>query len=151
MNATELYNELTTGPLAAQIASHIASGDDGAIYSIMHTKDIPSVQSINANEFAIWTVTTGQRAVIEDTASTTNDPLRSVALALQDLLRGNLNQMLDLSNPSIIALTQAWRDGGKMTQADYDSLLAIGTKLISRAEQLNDSITIQQIATALRG
>lgn len=136
-----LYDELTTGPLAAEIAAHIASGDVGAIYAALHRRDIASYGAISTNEFVIWAAANGQRAVIEDTANDTASPLRSVAIALQDFVRGNLLQGLDFGRPETLAMAQAWQASGKMTQAQHDELLSLAATTISRAEQAGLNIT----------
>lgn len=146
-----LYDELTAGPLAAEIAPHITSGDDNAILGILNRKDIPAHGKVSTNEFVIWAAANGQRAVIEDTASDIASPLRSVAIALQDFVRGNLVQGLDFGRAETLAMAQAWQAAGKMTQAQYDELLALSAILISRADQLGYQITENSIAVALRG
>lgn len=146
-----LFEELTTGPLADEIAPHIASGNDGAIYDIMHRRDIPVNGAISTNAFAMWAAKNGQRVVIQDTADDKLDALRSVALTLLDLLRGNLTQGLDLANADNIALADAWAAAGKMTAQQKQSLLDLSSKMISRAEQLGIPCTVADIAQALRG
>lgn len=147
---TDLLVELTTGPLAAEIAPHILSGNDGAIYEIMHRRDITVNGVIGTNAFAMWAAKNGQRAVIQDAADDKLDPLRSVALTLLDLLRGNLDRGLDLSNTDNLALADAWTAAGKMTEQQKQSLFDLSSKMISRAEQLNIACTITDIAQALR-
>ena len=45
-----LLDELTTGPLAAELAPLIAAGDDGAIYAALHRKDIVADGSVTAHD-----------------------------------------------------------------------------------------------------
>jgi hypothetical protein len=137
----QLIAELTTGPLAAELAPHIASGDVTAIYAALHRRDIQTPGIIETNEFVIWCAENGQRAAIEDAAQNQADPLRSVALALQDLVRGNLRQGLDFGRLETIGMAQAWRDAGKMTAEQYNSLIALSSQSISRAEQAGLAIT----------
>ena len=149
---TALYTELTTGPLAAQIAPYLASGDDGIIHVILTTKNISVTGDISANDFADWSAATGLRAVIQDRANTPGDPLRSSALALLDLLQGNLQQTLRLSKPALQALFQAWVTTGAITQAQHDSLITLAQTNISRADQLPGiDVSIPAIAAARTG
>lgn len=147
----DLLTEFTTGPLANEIAPHIVSGNDGAIYDIMHRRDISVNGVISTNAFAIWAAKNGQRAVIQDTADDKLDALRSVALTLLDLLRGNLTQGLDMANTDNLTLADVWTAAGKMTGQQKQSLLDLSKKLISRAEQLGIQCTVADIAQALRG
>lgn len=147
-----LYDEIMTGPLAAELAPHVASGNDAAITEILNRKDIDAYGYISNDDFSIWAAKTGQRAVIDDTAANSSDPLRSVALALQDLLRGNLSSgQLNFSRQDNIDMANAWLSLGKMTQEAYDSLFALAATKISRSEQLKISVTHIDVATALRG
>lgn len=145
---SQLSDELTTGPLAAELAPLIAAGDDVAILAALNRRDIPALGVIKTNPFVIWAAKTGQRAVIEDTASNSVDPLRSVGLALQDLVRGNLDQGLDFSIADTADMAAAWLAAGKMTQQNYDDLMALAATTISRTEQLGISPTENDIAVA---
>lgn len=146
-----LLTEIENGPLAAEIAPHSAIGSDQAIADILNRRDIPVPGTITTNDFVVWAASSGQRAVIEDTAADTQDPLRSIALALQDLVRGNLQQGLDFARPETVAMADAWLTAGKMDQTDYDALMTASQKLISRAEQVGLHVDSQAVAAALRG
>lgn len=145
-----LLDEIQNGPLAAELGPHVADGNDQAIADILNRADIPALGTISTNDFVIWAAASGQRAVIEDTASNVADPLRSVGLALQDLVRGNLQQGLDFSKPQTLAMAQAWKAAGKMTQEQYDSLMALAATTVSRAQQLGISVDAMSVARALR-
>jgi hypothetical protein len=146
-----LYNELTTGPLSAELAPYIASGDDSAIDKILNEKQFVVIDEISANDFAIWAASTGLRATIQDHAENPASPLRSIALTLLDLLQGNLDRALDFGNAANVAMLEAWVTATAITAAQRDELLALSEKMISRAEQLGINPTITDIAQALRG
>jgi len=147
-----LADELTTGPLAAEIAPFITSGDDGAIAEILNRKDISINGSVSVNTFAMWCATTGMRASIQDHANDLASPLRSIALTLLDLLQGNLNPpSLDLAIAGNVAMLDAWVLAGILTTVQKAELVALSQKLISRAEQLNIDASIPIIAKSLRG
>ena len=143
-----LLEELTTGPLATELAPLITAGADGAILAVLNRRDIETLGTIKTNPFVIWAAKTGQRAVIEDTASNPLDPLRSIALSLQDLVRGNLDQGLDFSITDTSAMADTWLAAGKMTQPMYEDLMALATVIISRAEQLGINLSENDIAVA---
>jgi hypothetical protein len=140
-----ILDELTTGPLAAEIAPFIASGDDGAIYAALHRKDIPVSGAVAVNDFAIWAASTGLRAAIQDHADNAESPLRSIALTLLDLLQGNLAPALDFGNAANVTMLNAWVAAGALTIPQRDDLLTLSQKLISRAEQVNIPATLIDI------
>jgi hypothetical protein len=145
-----LLDELQTGPLAAELAPFIASGDDGAIHAVLHRKDIAVNGTVAVNDFAIWAASTGLRAAIQDHAANAESPLRSIALTLLDLLQGNLAPALDFGNATNVALLSAWVTAGALTTQQRDELLALSAKSISRAEQAGLTVTVTDIAQALR-
>lgn len=144
-----LLDELTNGPLAAEIAPHIAAGNDGVIWEILNRKDIPALGLVSNTDFMEWAAASGQRSVIEDTANNINDPLRSVALALLDMIRGT--SALDLNRPKVKLMAEGWHAAGKMSLADKEELFSLGTASTSRAEQLGIQPSVGDIAQALRG
>jgi hypothetical protein len=146
-----LLDELTTGPLAAELEPFIADGDDGAIYAAMHRRDIAVNGAVAVNDFAIWAASTGLRAAIQDHADNAESPLRSIALTLLDLLQGNLAPALDFGNAANVAMLNAWVAAGALTTPQRDTLLTLSQKLISRAEQIDTPVTFETIAHALRG
>jgi hypothetical protein len=146
-----LYDYLTTGPLAVELAPLIADGNDGEISAIMNRKNIPVYGTVSANIFAIWAASTGLRATIQDHAENLNSPLRSIARTLLDLLQGNLDRALDFGNAANVAMLEAWVSAGAITITQRDELLALSEKMISRADQIGLSVSIPDIAIALRG
>lgn len=143
----KLYDELTAGPLSAEIAPHIASGNDGAIADVLNRADIPSYGFIDRDRLNTWAVIWGERANIEDHASNPASPARSAALALRDVVQGG-SDGLHLEYPEIMALVNAWPYVD--TDAKTDLLLR-STVMKSRAQQLGINPTITDIAQALRG
>jgi len=144
-----LADELTTGPLAAEIAPFITSGDDGAIAAILNRKDIPALgvvlsHDINAFLFAygFWNgIKHGTSVACEDTVD---------ALSIFNAF--------DLGNPVYLNRLTVILDGlvteqiiPDFTDAHKTAILAMGDKLISRAEQMGLDCSIPAIAKALRG
>jgi hypothetical protein len=147
-----LYEELTTGILAEQIAPYIISGNDGEINRLLTEQNISVNGSVSVNTFAIWCAETGMRAVITDQAVNPASPLRSIALTLLDLLQGNLTPAsLDLSIAQNVDMLHVWVTAGLLTTAQEQELILLSKKLISRAEQLGIDCSITEIAKSLRG
>ena len=142
---TLLY-ELTQGSLSAEIAPYLVNADDSAIEAILNRKDIPVYGTISGNSFSIWSASNGLRATIDDVATTPLHPLRSIALTLQDLIQGNLSPVsLDFSNPMNVTMLDYWVAYHAITLAQRDELLALSTKLISKAEQAGINATALDI------
>jgi hypothetical protein len=144
-----LLDELTTGPLAAELAPLLADGDDTAIYNVLHRADITVNGAIAVNDFAIWAASTGLRAAIADHADNIASPLRSIALTLLDLLQGNLAPNLDFGNAANVTMLEAWVTAGALTEAQRDELLTLSQKLISRAQQAGIAATLTDIRQAI--
>lgn len=146
-----LLTELQSGPLATEIAPHIASGNDGEIAALLNADYSTEIRSISRSFFAIWCAQTGMRAVIRDHALNTNSPLRSIAITLEDFLGGAADS-LDFAKPENQAMLAAWVAAGGCTQAQADTLLALCQVPVSRAYQvLGKAITATDVAQALRG
>lgn len=147
-----LYDELTTGPLAAEIAPHIASGNDGAIVEIMNRRDIPAYGWISCDDLMTWFAANKDEYINAETiAANTAHPLYAAAKMLLERSKLNAtNQALNLGAPEIYALVNNWPFVDQ-TGAAKAALLSKGQKLISRAEQLGISVDTQAVAQALRG
>lgn len=145
-----LANEINSGPLAAELAPHVAAGNDGAIAEILNTPRYAAVGPVSRAHFAIWAAS-GPRSAIEDHATNPNSPLRASALTLKDFLIGAADS-LELDNASVAEMLSGWLDAGAITQGQHDALLALGARTISRAEQIGmENITAADVARALRG
>ena len=132
-----LLDELTAGPLAAELAQHVAAGDSGAIFAILHRKDINAPGFINRDKFNTWAVIYDERSNIEDHANNPASPVRSAALALRDVLQGG-SDGLHLEYPEIMALVEVWpyRDPAAKVE-----LIARATVKVSRGDQLDLPVT----------
>lgn len=82
--------------------------------------------TVSVGDFASWAAATGMRAVIEDHATNAASPMRSVALALRDVLTGNIGGIrLDL--PANVEMLAAWVSAGLLSAENRDALLALAT------------------------
>ena len=98
--------------------------------------------TVSVGDFASWAAATGMRAVIEDHAANAASPMRSIALALRDVLTGATGGIrLDL--PANQQMLAAWVTAGELTAANRDALLALA--------QQDDPVTMTQVEIALKG
>lgn len=149
MSLDGLYAELMDDPEALGYAIHIASGNDQAIAELLNEEIFVVKGVVLRGDFISW-ITGGIRAVIEDTALATQDPLRASALVLRDICRGAV-ESIDFSKPANVALLAAWRAAGKITVEQEAELLSLSEHLVSRAFILfKQSVTPADIAKVLR-
>lgn len=98
--------------------------------------------TVTTERFAAWAAATGMRAVIEDTAVASQHPLRSIALALRDVLVGGATG-INFAYPGNPEMLDLWVQAGLLSSANRDGLLALAT--------LPDPITTNQVSDALNG
>lgn len=144
-----LLDELTTGPLAAEIATFIASGDDGAILAILNRKDIASPGRITAHDIKQYFSLIGLRIPIMDSPAPS---CREVTVALEDF------PVFALTIPEVYAHFVAVLDAlvaetliPDFTEEHKQTILYLASTTVSRADQLDFPVSIQAIAQALRG
>lgn len=125
-----LRNELVNDPLGRNYSSK----GDVACAELLAEKNRQVVGSVSRPDFTIWAAA-GPRAVIEDTALNVASPFRASALALRDFVNGSADS-LDLANTAVQQLLTDWTTGELITQAQHDSLVALATHTVSRAEEL---------------
>ena len=145
-----LLEEITAGPLAAELAPFVSIHDYRAIANRLNQADIPTPGSIMVNKFAIWCAETGMRAAIADQAAQELSPLRSIALTLLDLLQGNLTPpSLDLSITQNTEMLHAWVLAGILTVEQEQQLIDLSQTYISRANQIGLVVDANSVAEAL--
>jgi hypothetical protein len=144
-----LTEELTTGPLAAELAPLIAEGNDGAVLSVLNRKDISRLGRITAHDIKQYFSLIDLRIPIKDSPAAS---CRAVSLALEDF------PTFDLTIPEVQAKFIAMLDAlvaeeliPDFTEVHKATLLYLATETISRAEQLGINPSVQDIAQALRG
>lgn len=84
------------------------------------------VGTVSTALFASWAASTGMRAAIEDHALNTASPLRSIALALRDVLVGGADG-IRLDDAANVAMLGAWVTAGVLSAVNRDALLALAT------------------------
>lgn len=77
--------------------------------------------------FAMWAAKHDVRAKIEDHANNPASPLRSIALALLDVLRSP-TEGIDFSVPDNQVMLGSWVASGEITQAQADELVALASR-----------------------
>lgn len=143
---TTLLEEITTGPLAEQIASDLASGNDGAVLAALTAKNIPAKGSVSSHDIKAFMFAYGFWNAIKHGAS----------VACEDTIDAlTIFDSFDLGNPVYLARLTQILDAlvveplvPDFQEAHKLAILAMGDRLISRAEQIGLTITLQDIAQA---
>lgn len=115
--------------------------DRGAIAETLSIGRV-KVGYVSREKFATWAAKTGMRAKIEDFSIASGHQLRSIALALIDVLRSP-TAGIDFSESENVQMLGAWVGAGELAQADADDLLAAATR--------DDPITSQDVSKAMEG
>jgi hypothetical protein len=143
---TTLIEELTTGPLAQEIAFDLAQGNDGAVLAVLQRKDIPRLGKITAHVIKQYFSLIGVRRPIMESQS---DSCKDVTLALNDF------PVFDLTIPMVqakfIALLNALVAEPLIpdfTEEHKEALLTIATEQVSRLDILGINATHLDIAQA---
>lgn len=148
MTPNELLNEITNGPLAAELADALAAGDDVTIHSILNRKDIDKQDWISVADFNTWCANNNAEYVrIVQLSQDVESPFYAAANSLLRLLVGALaEKAINTGAPSVSYLLENWP---YVDPTVKESLLALGRIKISRAEQLEVSITTVDVIKAL--
>lgn len=147
---TTLLYEMTQGTLAPEIAPYVITADDLAIEVVLNREDIPVYSTVSGNILSMWAASNGSRATIEDISLIAGHPLRSIALTLLDLIKGNLSPVsLDFSNPLNVAMLGMWVTEEVITDGQQQELLKLSTRLISKATEAGISATALDIRKEL--
>ena len=142
-----LSEELTLGPLAAELAPLIAAGEDGAILAVLNRKDISRLGKITAHDIKQYFSLIDLRIPIKDSAAAS---CRAVTLALEDF------PVFDLKIPTVLAKFEAMLDAlvvedliPDFTETHKQTILYLATETISRVEELGINPTITDIRVAI--
>jgi len=143
------YEELTEGPLAAEIAQYIAAKNYAAISEVLNRKDITAHGGITASTIRQFLMLNDFLLLIEQS---TNETCKMVTRSL------DLFPNFDLSEPVIydkfvVILDALVADVSVIgfTELHKATLINAADKKISRAEQLGITVDSDVVAQALIG
>jgi hypothetical protein len=147
-----LYTELTTGPLASQIAPYLAVRNDAAIADLLNAKNYTKPGWISVAKFNTWcAANNAEYANIESLASNSASPYYAAAKSLLRCLNGAVTDgAINLEDAIVMGLVNAWpfvNTSG--TSAEKAALIAAGTFPASRAEVLSMDCSLNAISHTL--
>jgi hypothetical protein len=146
---TTLIEELTNGPLAAELAPHITAGADGVVAAILNRADIPAKGKVASHDIRQYLMLVDLLIAIEAS------PQPACVAAKRAL---EVFPIFDLSNPMILDKFIEVLDGLVMetlipdfTETNKAVILSLADTLISRAEQAGlGNVSASDVARAAR-
>lgn len=110
---------------------------DSEVIEALEAKTIPQLVPITKAQLVAWVAANfAVYGALQAIVGVAGHPLQGAAWgALRTIDTPNI-ESLDLRLPDIQILLGGLLQGGVLTQSQYDSLITIGTVLISRADQL---------------
>lgn len=143
-----LSEEIISGPLAVELAPFVAEGNDGAIVAILTRKDVPAVGVIQTADIRRYLFLNGLLLKIEEKST---EARKQTARALELFPFFTLSSALDLMAFTGLADALIADTDLGFTETHKAELLAIAGTLVSRADILGITVTIQDVAQATRG
>ena len=111
----------------AAFTTFIAGGNDQQIADAINARTISVIGNVSRANFAKWAGATGLRGTVEDHAINAQSPLKSAALTIRDFLQGDVNGVIEMSDPLNQAMMAAWVTAGALTQDQANQLVALAT------------------------
>lgn len=117
---TDLQTEITTNYF------HLLP-DSVAITEAMNANRT-RVGSVSRAVFSMWCGRTGLRAAIEEHAANVNSPLRSIAITLEDFLRGGTTDAVDFGHPDNIYMLEVWGQAGAISVEQAAEIIELASE-----------------------
>lgn len=157
MDYTKLAAELNNDPEDLGYAEHIASGADGELAALLNAPRYDAYQEVLVSAiqsyFMQQALVTGASVATDITrrAADPEDPAHGLCVEVAAIFPSRLT-VLDFGMSRVRMIVDALETAGILTSAQKADLYAMGTKQISRAEDLfKQSVSHSDIAMALRG
>lgn len=135
-----LYMELTAGPLAAELAPLLTAGNYEAAANVLNRKDIRVDGKLTVHAVKQYISLIGLRLPIMDSSTVA---AREFTVALEDFNESGFDLSNSMIKTKIISVLDALIAEPlipEFTATHKATLLFLGTKLVSRAEQLGMQI-----------
>lgn len=150
-----LKTEIQSGPLAAELASHVASGNTEAIASALNRQEIDAKRYVPRAEAKNYLHNQGVWVNLQNAADGTDAKpalVRNLAKVLVSVLKDPDFPDVNPNNAQVGAVLDGLIAGALLTAAQKTGLLALADIKTSRAEALWGAGTVigwQQVSDAL--
>lgn len=150
MSRQQLKTEILEGPLAAELAEHVAADHDQQIADILNRRDITASRLVPIADFVANLFETGAMLSIQ-TAVLGGNPTAVLADRMISKARELGLQHIDLSLAVNQALLSSLLQAELITQGQAQAATALADTLLSRAQLLLErDVTAAEIGDALR-
>lgn len=151
MTPAELKTEITTGPLAAELAPFVAAGNDGQVAAILNdtTRGATMLKLTMISARGVLSGYAGGPVA----AAAVLDKLESAAAtvpAIKWVMTFLKSDGIDIGHPATQGMLDQLATGGVLTATEAAHLKALGVFPASRAEVLGTTIDITDVARSLR-
>lgn len=131
----DLQTEVAAGPLAAELAPHLAAGEYGAAADVLNRRDIPATREIEARKAKTVLLVHGLWGNIKSAAQTPAHPVYAAALAAYEI--GNdPGGMFDFAGATARPMMDGLQAVLLITPEARAEIEALCATTISRAEQV---------------
>lgn len=151
MTPAELKTEITTGPLATEIAPLVAAGNDGQIAAILNDKRYTRTERVLLRDIVRYLLDNGVwLTIVDKAADVAASQAKSAARVFVEVQKMGFVESLDMSRSSSQGMLAALVSAGVMTAEHQTAITNMGVVPASRAEVLGVTITTTDVARAVR-
>lgn len=130
----EMELEVTSGPLAAELTTHIAAGNLALAANVLNRRDINSTKTVEAREAKTVLLLHGLWGGIVAAANNVDHPAYAAALAAHEI--GNdPGGMFDFAGAKAKPMLDGLEASGLLTPVARSDIEALCAAVVSRAEQ----------------
>jgi hypothetical protein len=155
MDYAALKAEIQSGPLASELAPHIASGNDQAIADRLNAQTVS--RAVRAPMVSVLRHLVDQDkwlAIVDKAAESGTNAAKTAARRLLEIARiaaAIPEATIDVNAPGVQTGLNALVSVGTITAADQTAIIAFGTELAARVDILGlGRVTPTDVAIALR-
>jgi hypothetical protein len=135
MTPAELKTEITSGPLATELAPLVAAGDDGQIAAILNDKRYTRTERVLLRDIVRYLLDNGVwLTIVDKAADTVPSQAKNSARMFLEVQKMGFVESLDMSKPSSQGMLSALVGAGVMTAAHQTAITNMGVVPASRAE-----------------
>lgn len=150
MDYAALKVEIQSGPLAAELAPLIKSGDDWSVASTLNRRDRPGVRKVPVRDLYLYLLKRMRWRGIVAAATDPQHPATDAAYTAQALATGPQVEV-DTRDPVSIGLIDALVMSALITAPQGEEIKALSDVLVSRAEEIGLGHVSSADVAAARG
>lgn len=139
-----LSDEILNDPLGKGYSQYLPD-QPGHVVGLLNAKTESKLGMLYKTDMTSWSVLTDMRKVIEDESLSIDSPLRSSALAILDVIRGDAASGIDFGKPINVQILDLWQYHSKLSVQDRSLMEQMATGLVSRMEILGLLVATEEL------